>query len=136
MSNANRIIIVVLLCCAAGLVLVAKHRKPDADANAAPPPHEALPRLVELGSGTCTPCKLMAPILEELKRSYAQTFDVEFIDIRENPDAGEQYGIRLIPTQIFYDAAGTELFRHEGFFSREEILATWKEYGVTAPAEQ
>ena len=48
----------------------------------------------------------------------------------ENPKAGEAYGIRMIPTQIFYDAAGKELFRHEGFFGKEEILAKWKEYGV------
>jgi thioredoxin 1 len=35
----------------------------------------------------------------------------------------------MYPTQIFYDAMGNELFRHEGFFSREDILAKWKDLG-------
>ena len=89
-----------------------------------------LPRLVDLGAGKCIPCKMMAPILEELKETYAGRMDVVFIDVWENPDAGKEYGINLIPTQIFYDAAGTELFRHEGFLAREDILAKWKELGV------
>jgi len=72
----------------------------------------------------------MAPILEELKTEYAETFDVEFIDVWENPKAGKGYGVRLIPTQIFYNSSGKELFRHEGFFSKEDILAKWKELGV------
>lgn len=90
----------------------------------------ALPRLVDLGAGKCIPCKMMAPILEELKEEYAGRLKVEFIDVWENPDAGGEYGIKLIPTQIFYDASGKELFRHEGFFSKEDILSKWKEFGV------
>ncbi|NQU38588.1 MAG: thioredoxin family protein [Lentisphaerae bacterium] len=91
---------------------------------------EALPRLVDLGAGRCIPCKLMAPIIEELKQEYAGTFSIDFIDVWEHPEVGVPYGVRMIPTQIFYDAAGAELFRHEGFFSKEDILATWEEYGV------
>ena len=90
----------------------------------------ALPRLVDLGAGKCIPCKMMAPILEELKEQYAGRMKVEFIDVWENPDAGAEYGIRLIPTQIFYSASGKELFRHEGFFSKEDILSKWREFGV------
>ena len=91
---------------------------------------KAIPRLVDLGAGKCIPCKMMVPILEELKTAYAETFEVQFIDVRENPKVGEQYGVRMIPTQIFYDAAGKELFRHEGFFGKDDILAKWKEFGV------
>jgi thioredoxin 1 len=72
----------------------------------------------------------MAPILEELKREYAGRMEVEFIDVWKNEDAAKQYGIRLIPTQIFFDAAGKELFRHEGFFGRDDILGKWKELGI------
>ena len=91
---------------------------------------KALPRLVDLGADKCIPCKMMAPILEELKREYAGIFNVDFIDVWKNPDAGKKYGIRIIPTQIFFDIAGKELFRHEGFFSREDILTKWKELSV------
>ena len=91
---------------------------------------KALPRLVDLGAHSCIPCRMMAPILEELKRDYAEAFGTEFIDVWADPDAGKKHGISLIPTQIFYDAAGKELFRHEGFFGKDDILANWQELGV------
>jgi len=92
---------------------------------------QAIPRLVDLGASKCVPCKMMAPILDELKKTYAGQLDVEFIDVWENPGSGRDYRVQLIPTQIFFDAAGRELFRHEGFLSRDDILAKWRELGVT-----
>ena len=89
-----------------------------------------LPRLLDLGAGKCIPCKMMEPILEELSEEYADQFEVEFIDVWKNRKAAREYGIKLIPTQIFFDASGTELFRHEGFYSKEQILAKWKELGI------
>ncbi len=81
----------------------------------------ALPRLVDLGAGKCIPCKRMAPVLEALRVDYAGAVNVQFIDVWKDPKAGKPYGIRLIPTQVFFDRTGRERFRHEGFFSREEI---------------
>jgi len=72
----------------------------------------------------------MAPILEQLKNDYAGRLRVEVIDIEENLDLINKYHVRVIPTQIFYNASGRELFRHEGFYSKEDILAKWKEHGV------
>jgi thioredoxin 1 len=97
-----------------------------------------LPRLVDLGADKCIPCKMMAPILAGMKKEYAGRLQVDFIDIWKNRNASQQYKINLIPTQIFYDASGKERFRHEGFFSKEDILAKWEELGVnltTKPAE-
>ena len=73
---------------------------------------------------------MMAPILEELKKDYDGRMDVEFIDVWKNPGAGKEYGIRMIPTQVFFGADGKEIFRHEGFFGKVDILAKWKELGV------
>ncbi len=89
-----------------------------------------IPKLLDLGSTKSKPCKMMAPILEELKKEYAGKLNVEFIDVWENENAGKEYGVEMIPTQIFYDANARELFRHTGFFSKEDILAKWKELGV------
>ncbi len=89
-----------------------------------------LPRLVDLGADKCIPCKLMAPVLAELTQEYPGQLEVVFIDVWKNEGEGAPYGIRIIPTQIFYDAKGKELFRHEGFFSKQAILAKWKELGV------
>jgi len=89
-----------------------------------------LPKLVDLGADKCIPCKAMAPILKDLKTEYAGRMDVEFIDVWKNPNAGKAYKIKLIPTQIFFDASGKERFRHEGFYGKEDILGKWKELGV------
>jgi thioredoxin 1 len=89
-----------------------------------------IPRLVDLGAGKCIPCKAMAPILEQLRVDYAGRLEVQFIDVWKEPEAGEPYRIRMIPTQVFYGADGRELDRHEGFISREDILAKWKALGV------
>jgi len=91
---------------------------------------QKLPRLVDLGADKCIPCKMMAPILEELSVEYKGKLQVVFIDVWKNPQEGPKYKIRVIPTQIFFDADGKELFRHEGFFSKEDILAKWKKFGV------
>jgi thioredoxin 1 len=98
--------------------------------EASAPQGQALPRLVDLGAGKCIPCKAMKPILDDLMANYAGTFKTEFIDVWENEAAKAQYKINLIPTQIFFSADGKELFRHEGFFSKEDILGKWKELGV------
>jgi len=99
---------------------------PAAPTNATP----GRPRLVDLGADKCIPCKLMAPILEELRKEYAGRLDVVFIDVWKDRNAGAPYNIRVIPTQIFYDAAGRERFRHEGFFAKQDILKKWQELGV------
>lgn len=127
-------LMVLLLAAAIGAVLYAKqvskpklavHVGATATATGGPP----RPRLVDLGAGKCIPCKAMAPILEELRQTHADQFEVVFIDVWENPEAAEPYDINLIPTQIFFDADGKELWRHEGFLAKEDILAKWRELG-------
>ena len=114
------------------------------DPNAPPAtcarPTVALPRLLDLGAGECVPCKMMAPILEELREEYQGELSVDFIDVSKDRAAAELHGVQKIPTQIFFDADGEELFRHEGFMAKEAILAKWKELGVelnaAAPQEE
>ena len=98
-------------------------------AAAVTPAPKALPKLLDLGADKCIPCKMMAPILEELRETYAGQMEVMFIDVWKEPEAGKAYGVSTIPTQIFYDAEGKERFRHVGFFSREDILAKCDEFG-------
>lgn len=89
-----------------------------------------LPHLIDLGAGKCIPCKMMKPILDDLTQNYNEQFKVTFIDVWENPDDAKGYNVKMIPTQIFYDAEGNELFRHEGFYSKEDILGKWKDLGI------
>ncbi len=95
-----------------------------------------LPRLLDLGANKCMACKMMVPVLEALKTEQAGALTVDFIDVWQNPDAGRLHGVQMIPTQIFYDAAGKELFRHTGFLSKEDILKKWKELGVDLAANR
>jgi thioredoxin 1 len=140
MSKIWKIAVVVALAAVVAVVLIKKQMGPSPGTDSAKgaaqvsPPAAGLPRLVDLGSVSCIPCKMMAPILEELKKEYAGRLQVDFIDVMANPDAGRSYQISLIPTQIFFDASGKERFRHEGFLSKEDILAKWKELGVDLSA--
>ena len=93
------------------------------------PGEGGLPMLLELGAETCPPCRQMKPILNDLKEEYKGRIIVQIVDVYEHPDWARRYGIYLIPTQIFFDAEGKELFRHEGFFSRQEILGKFREFG-------
>lgn len=151
-SGAGKWIWIVLAIVVAGVLIAKNSAKKDSSAAAVAPmvaataqvatvaskdinsepafSTNALPRLVDLGAGKCIPCKMMAPILEDLKKTYVGKLDVQFFDVWEKPDEAKKYGVNIIPTQIFYDVTGKELFRHEGFFSREDILAKWKMFGV------
>jgi thioredoxin 1 len=91
-----------------------------------------LPRMVDIGADKCIPCKKMAPILAELRADYAGIVTVDFIDVWKDSEAGKPYKVRLIPTQVFFDREGREVFRHEGFFAREDIEKVFQEkLGVT-----
>lgn len=136
MKNTWKIVIVAALVLAVVVTLALKNSrsvqvrpgKKDFDGETIQK-RQSLPQLVDLGADKCVPCKMMAPILEELAEKYQDRLVVTFIDVWKNPSAGRYYGIRVIPTQIFIDETGRELFRHEGFFSREDILAKWRELG-------
>lgn len=136
MNTTGKILIVAVLLAAAGGAVWLKQPSDvpvETPTTNAPPPLAAekqLPRLVDLGADKCIPCKLMAPILEELEKEYAGKFEVVFIDVWKDKAKSKEYGVNIIPTQIFYDASGKERFRHEGFFSKEDILGKWKELGV------
>lgn len=89
-----------------------------------------LPKLVNLGADKCIPCKQMVPVRNALAAEYAGQIEVSFIDIMVNREAGERHGIRIIPTQIILAADGTELFRHEGYWPKEEIIARFAALGI------
>lgn len=118
--------VLAALSCAAGM-FAADPMSEAAKKETAP----ALPKLVELGSSSCVPCKRMKPIIDELTKEQSGVIAVEFIDVKKDADAAKPYKVRLIPCQVFLDAAGKERFRHEGFWSKKDIAAKWRELGVT-----
>ena len=89
-----------------------------------------LPVLLELGSHKCPPCRQMTPILNELREEYSGKFEIRYIDVWKDRAAGAKYGVRAIPTQIFFDSKGREVFRHVGFYPKSDILSTWRKIGI------
>ncbi|MFC1874323.1 thioredoxin family protein [Chloroflexota bacterium] len=80
------------------------------------------PTLAEFGRGICIPCKEMKPILEELSVEYKGELNVVIVEVGDNVELTRQFGIMMIPTQIFLDSDGEEVFRHVGFYPKEEII--------------
>lgn len=82
---------------------------------------------IELGADRCIPCKAMQPIMKEIAEEFAGKVQVVFYDVWKDPRPARKYGIQLIPTQVFIDQEGKEIFRHVGYFPKDEILRMLKE---------
>jgi thioredoxin 1 len=99
---------------------------------AAPPavPVKGMVTMVDLGAGECIPCKMMAPILAKMEKVYAGKAAVVFLDVWKDQAPARRFGIRTIPTQIFFDKSGREVYRHVGFLSEKAIMSKFNDLGV------
>lgn len=88
-----------------------------------------LPRLIDFGSD-CATCAQMIPILNEIKEEYKGRLIVEVVDVYDNPSRTSEYNIMTIPTQVFLNEKGEEVFRNIGPYSVEEIKMKLTELGI------
>ena len=93
-------------------------------------PLKGMVTMVDLGAKSCIPCKMMAPILEKLERVYDGKAAIIFIDVWKHRGQAKRFRIRAIPTQIFFDQQGKEVYRHVGFMSEKAIVKQLKKMGV------
>jgi thioredoxin 1 len=93
-------------------------------------PVKGMVTMVDLGATSCVPCKMMAPIMTKLEKEYEGKAAIVFIDVWQHRDQGKRFGIRAIPTQIFFDKDGKEVYRHVGFMDEKSIVNQLKEMGV------
>jgi thioredoxin 1 len=96
-------------------------------------PEKGKVTMIDLGAKKCIPCKMMAPIMEKLEKAYEGKAHIVFIDVWENRDQAPRFGIRAIPTQIFFNENGEEVWRHEGFLEEKTIVDRLTEMGVEQP---
>lgn len=92
--------------------------------------------MVDLGAHKCIPCKMMAPIIEELKKEFVGRASIIFIDVWEHKEQASRFGVRAIPTQIFYDKMGNEAGRHVGFMDKKSIIEALEKLGVSKRDDQ
>jgi len=88
------------------------------------------PTLVDFGASYCIPCKKMKPILDSLQKEYNGRANVIFVDIKQERDMADKYHIMIMPTQLFFDAAGKEVKRHMGFMDKPDIISEFKALGA------
>jgi thioredoxin 1 len=90
------------------------------------------PTLVDFGANSCVPCRQMRPILKEVSKEYAEKAAVLVIDVYKYQNLAREHKIQLIPTLVFFDSKGTEVFRHMGVMEKEKIVAKLKEIGMAS----
>jgi len=93
-------------------------------------PVKGMPTMVDLGANECIPCKMMVPVMEKVEKKYRGKAAIVFIDVWKDKDQAKRFGIRAIPTQIFFDKEGKEVHRHEGFMGEADIDQIFKGMGV------
>lgn len=87
-----------------------------------------LPRLIDFSADWCPPCQQQKPIIEQLTRELAGMVQIEVVDVDQNQPVAQQYGIQVIPTQVFLDAEGREVGRNSGLLPRDSVLARLRTY--------
>lgn len=93
-------------------------------------PVKGMVTILDIGAASCIPCKMMAPVLEKLEKKYDGKAAVIFLDVRYHKETAISFGINGIPTQIFYDKKGNEVYRHLGYMSEDAIVTQFKKMGV------
>lgn len=131
-TGLKNVLIIAAVVAVVGVAAFVRSNRTDGGSSttASGPAVSGLPRMVDVGSDKCAACKEMAPILAELKKELAGKAVIEFIDVWKEEKAAAPFAVRVIPTQVFFDTAGKEVWRHEGFLEKAEILAKLRELGV------
>ena len=96
-------------------------------------PEKGKVTMVDLGAKKCIPCIMMAPIMSKLEKAYEGKADIIFIDVWENRKQAPRFKIRAIPTQIFFNEKGEEVYRHVGFMDEKSIISQMTKMGVAPP---
>ncbi|MCU0596404.1 MAG: thioredoxin family protein [Desulfobacterota bacterium] len=104
---------------------------PAADTPAVPEfPVKGMVTMVDFGAPFCAPCKAMYPFLEKLEKEYRNRAAIIVLDVGKSPELCDKYGITELPTQVFYNPQGKEVYRHKGFMKEETIVKQLKKMGV------
>lgn len=82
----------------------------------------ALPTLVDFWAEWCGPCKMIAPILDDVAKEYAGKLNVAKLNIDDNPQTPGKFGIRGIPTLLLFKSGNVEA-QKVGALSKSQLTA-------------
>jgi thioredoxin 1 len=107
-------------------------KQPQQKKDVGIPAAKPLVTFYELGSVRCIPCRQMQPVMKSIEEKYGEQIKVIFYDVwkEDQKHHAEEFGIKLIPTQVFVDEKGKEIKRHEGFFPEKDIDAFLQSKGL------
>ena len=81
---------------------------------------KGVPVFVDFGKTSCTPCKMMVPVLDSLTKKYKGNMAVVFVHVDEEKGYANEMGVTMIPTQILIGKDGKEVSRHVGYIPVED----------------
>lgn len=83
---------------------------------------------LEFGSVGCAPCKKMEKEMEIIRKEFAGTVNVRFINLSQkwSRDWATHFNIKTIPTQVVLDSKGSEIYRHTGYIPADELKKVFK----------
>jgi thioredoxin 1 len=91
-----------------------------------------MPTLVDFGANSCQPCRLLRPVLKEIDKDYSTKAQILVLDVYKYQKLASEYKVVFIPTLVFFDAKGKEVFRHVGVLEKDQIISKLKEIGMAS----
>ncbi len=116
--------LIVFFCLVMGFFVVWQAWPTQAQASALAP---GKPAIYDFGRGMCYSCIEMGKILDSVKDKYGNQIEVRLIMAENDEGMFKEYKVMLIPTQVFVDASGKEVFRHIGLYPEKDLVAKLKE---------
>lgn len=89
--------------------------------------HQDKPVLIDFFAEWCGPCKMMAPILKDVKDSLGESVSIIKIDVDKNQDLAAKYQVRGVPTLMLFKK-GAQLWRQSGVVQKNELISLLKSH--------
>ena len=88
------------------------------------------PLLVDFGANNCVPCRQLRPILKDIGKEQSGKAEILIIDVYKFKSLAAEHKIQVVPTLIFFDKTGKEVYRHMGAWDKDSIVKKLTEIGA------